>query len=130
MNKKYEIKIKLESDAQTTLCDLIRDLKQMLNTGQDLEDLTSVEIAFAKMNKQELMNHVTSHILPQKSNIKNRNIEFFIKKKEDIFKGLPKDKLDYFSNYISSELSKDDREVIFTYFDIFIVLSERYKKNQ
>jgi hypothetical protein len=78
---------------------------------------------------QEIMENFINHVLPLKYKIKKRDTTFFLEN-DNIFGSLPpsaKGKIgDFRTMWLSPHLDKDDRTMIWEYFDIFIVLAEHY----
>jgi hypothetical protein len=122
---------KKERDAEnvkSTILELVGDLKD--NIFDDLNekgDLMLVEFYFKRMHPERIVDHVINFILPHKTKIQSRNLNFFLENKE-IFVGLPEDRINYYSNIIAtgSRLSSEDREIIWAYLDTLIALVEFY----
>lgn len=121
-------------DIKNTVLELIEDLRDNIFTkSSEKGDLLLVEFYFKKMAPVKISDHVVTHVLPYKGAIENRHISFFKEKKYDIFKGLPQDKVDYFSRLVENSeeeggLSEEDKNVVWSYFDTLSMLAERYKK--
>lgn len=70
------------------------------------------------------------HILPYRDQIVKRNDKFFIDD-NNIFGTLDFDKVLHFKKlWNSGHLDKEDRDVIWDYFDTFIILIDAYKKSR
>lgn len=116
------------------ILEFIEDLKNnVAECESDKGDLMLVEFFFKKAAPSAIMEHVIKHVLPLKDKIKNRNTSFFLQKKNEIFRGLPTDRVEYFAQRCSKPasqggLSDEDKEVIFAYFDTMIELAEKQKK--
>jgi len=119
-----------------TILEFIADLRDNVFTNPiDQGDLDLIQFFFKKLSDHDISNHVVQHILPYKTEIRDRNVEFFIKKKNEIFKGLPQDRVNYFVNLVKTPepqggLSDEDREAAWCYFDTLLTLSEKYKKDK
>jgi hypothetical protein len=78
-----------------------------------------------------ILNDFVLKILPLKNMIKERNEDFFLNKCElfDDIQGNGKGKVNRFKKlWRSSSLDKDDKRVVWEWFDSFIFLSEKYQK--
>ena len=87
-----------------------------------------VEIVFQFQTKARIMGHVIDNILPHKKQIESQDEIFFIENKQ-IFGRLPEGEVDYFGNLIL-KISPDEKNRIWEYFKVFIVLAEYYKKTE
>jgi len=76
-----------------------------------------------------IMDYAVEYILPHKQQIKTKNLNFFEEQKDLIFKGLPKDKINYYSEYVKQgKITKENMNVIWQYFDTILELCITYKK--
>lgn len=76
---------------------------------------------------EDVMEHFINHILPLKPIVKKRDDKFFLDN-HVLFQELTKSKVDYFKKvWQSNALDSDDREVCFKWFDMFIMLAEKYQ---
>ena len=117
-------------DSKNTILELIADLKDTIFDREDEKgDLMLVEFYFKRMHPERVIDHISSLALPHKSQIKKRDVNFFLENRK-IFAGLPEDRIDYYSDIIATgtRLSEDDRKIIWSYFDTFIALAESYRK--
>ena len=114
---------------QSSVLDLIRDLKDNVFEGQDEQgELMLVEFFFKRQNPNNTMNSMVQKVLPHKAQIQNRDLHFFLENRT-LFSGLPEDRVSYYSNMIANgKLDDEDVEVIWEYFDTFIALCEQYQK--
>lgn len=126
----------ITSDIKNTILEFIIDLKDNVFTSPvDQGDLALIQYFFSKLDDVSVSNHVVQHVLPYKNEISDRNVNFFIKKKTEIFKGLPADRVNYFVRLVTTPeidggLSTEDKETAWKYFDLLIALCEKYKKNK
>jgi hypothetical protein len=75
----------------------------------------------------DVMNHFVAKLLPMKTDIKDRNEKVFIESNV-IFEALSKTKVNHFKAlWRSGRLDDDDKQVVWKWFDSFVLLSERYK---
>jgi len=73
------------------------------------------------------MDHVVTHVLPWKTQIRKRDVHFFQDNKH-IFEGLPSDRVEYYSEKLSKDIDEESRNVMWEFFDTMVELAERYKK--
>jgi hypothetical protein len=94
-------------------------------------DLVIVRIVLKDIAKPvDIMNNFIAKILPLRDIIKSRNDSFFMNSESaaSLFEGLDKSKVNHFKRiWKSSSLDKEDRDIIWTWFDTFIILTERYQ---
>lgn len=124
----------IREQAKQTALEFISDLKMGIFTNPaELVALSFVETYYSSRDAEEVIDHLVTHILPYKEHIKNRNVQFFVNKKDMIFKGLPQENVDRFEKLITNSpveggLDDENKSIIWQYFDTFIWLSEEYKK--
>ena len=108
---------------------LISSIMTMVETDHiAYGNIIKIQFFFQQYDPDKLMNSIMKYILPYTNIIHNRNDNFF-KQSKIIFDGLPKDKINYFTELWSSGiLDKEDQEIIFQFFDVFISCAEEYKK--
>lgn len=127
---------RVAEDIKTTILEFIADLKTGIFTNPTEQgDLLIVEFTFKTMGSMHIADHIVSHVLPYKTRICNRDVDFFIEKKKEIFAGLPTDRIEYFAELVRKPttqggLVKEDRDTIWSYFDTLLVLAEQYKKKK
>jgi hypothetical protein len=82
---------------------------------------------------KDLMNYFVHKILPFKDMVKSRDEDFFLNKCtlfESIEKEDSKNKINRFKTlWRSKSLDKDDKRVVWEWFDSFIFLAEKYQKS-
>lgn len=121
---------------KTTITEFLDDLEKIVFTEPaERADLIFVRFFFEKMDSETLMRHVIGSVLPHKSQISVRDTKFFLERKKEIFGGLPADRVDYFASLIDNPeeaggLSTENRDIVWSYFDILVLLAEKYKKNK
>ena len=127
---------RIAESIKNTVLEFIADLKDAIFTGPaEQGDLLIVEFFFKKMTNTAISDHVVTNVLPHKAQIEERKIEFFLKKKKEIFAGLPEDRVNYFADLVRKSeeeggLAADDRDVIWKYFDTLLELAAEYKKKK
>jgi len=78
----------------------------------------------------DIMHTFTKKVLPLKDMVKQRNAAFFLEN-DVLFENLSNTKVSYFKQlWSSNKLDADDRATIWSWFDLFISLAERYQKLQ
>jgi|APCry1669188879_1035177.scaffolds.fasta_scaffold09741_2 hypothetical protein len=78
----------------------------------------------------DIMLTFTKKVLPLKDMVKQRNAAFFLEN-DVLFENLSNTKVSYFKQlWSSNKLDADDRATIWSWFDLFISLAERYQKLQ
>lgn len=130
MSKRFDIR----EEAKRTAMEFINDLKMgVFSDPSELVALSFVEAYYSGRDAEEVIDHLVTHVLPYKEHIKSRNVQFFINKKDAIFKGLPQANIDRFEVLVTRSpaeggLDEENKTVIWQYFDTFLWLSEEYKK--
>ncbi len=123
-------------DIKKTVFEFIADLKDnVFINPEEQGDLLLVEFWFKKLSAWKVADHIVEHVLPHAEEIRKHNISFFIKEKGNIFKGLPADRVDHYTNLItiSAEdggISDDDKQTAWSYFATLLSLSRLYKKDK
>jgi hypothetical protein len=118
-----------------TVFEFIKDLKNNVFINPiEQGELSLVEFWFKKLSNRAVADHVVAHILPHKSHIEKRNLKFFLTQKDQIFKGLPVDRINHYASIIISPVNQggmclEDKKQAWSYFDILLALGEDYKKN-
>ena len=124
----------LVSDVETTIEEFITDLRDNIFTkDHEKGDLLLVEFFFKKLSPQFKMNYAIDNILPHKKLIDEENVEYFIKKKDKIFAGLPPARVNYFANLVitppeNGGLSVEDRKCVWAYLKTIAAAADEYKK--
>lgn len=127
----------MEVDIKNIILEFVKDLKENVIKPKAMEygDLSLVEFFFTKMEPHAVASHVVNHVLPYENRIKKKDVSFFLNEKANIFGGLPKERVDYFSNLVTEPetrggLSDEDKKMMWEYFDILVELAKQYKKNK
>jgi len=91
-------------------------------------DLIILRIFFKdQMPIVEVMNHFIQRILPLEDNIKKRDDKFFLSN-NILFSALDDNKVNHFKKiWMSDVLDKEDRRVIWTWFDKFVAIAKKYQ---
>ena len=110
--------------------------EQVLNLLDDLlticpnePDILIVRLFFEnQIDSEGLMRGFIKWVYPWKEYILNHNENYF-KENDHMFGPLPTDKVLYFKRkYEDGTLSKEDKDIIWAYFEVFISLIEQYNK--
>lgn len=76
----------------------------------------------------DIMNTFVNKLLPLKETVKRRDESFFLNN-NILFEKLNKDKVNHFKTlWTSPKLDTDDRKVIWSWYDLFISIAEKYTK--
>lgn len=128
----------MNSNSKQKILDIFQ--KQIIRFIEDLQGFfpNMPELVVAKayfshgVGAEKIMNGFIKHILPLKKQISDRDENFFLER-DDIFGSLPKTqigKVGYFKElFRSGQMSTESKENAWKYFDVFICLAEKYKKN-
>lgn len=124
----------IAEDTKRTVLELVADLKDFVFTKPaEKGDLLLVEFFFSRMEPLTIINHIVKHVLPFKKHIQERNIQFFVIKKREIFGGLPADRVEYFASLVQKPASEggmndENKASVWAYFDTLAALAEKFKK--
>lgn len=125
---------RIAENIKNTVLEFIIDLREAIFTDSaERGDLLTVEFFFKKLTNTSVADHIVLHVLPHKSKISNRDVQFFIDQKDRIFAGLPANRVEYFIGLVQNKdggLSTEDQNTIWSYFDMLILLAEEYKKKK
>ena len=118
---------------------LIKFLDELIEQFPTEGDLVILRI-FVKDQApiMDLINHFVSVILPLKDKVKNRDERFFIDNHILMYSDpeytdmyADKDKINYLKNLWTSDyIDSDNKKIIWEWFDMFVNLTEKYKKTQ
>lgn len=76
----------------------------------------------------DIMNNFILKLLPLEGQVKERNESFFLENNL-LFENIDKNKVNHFKRLWRSErLDRDDRDVIWKWYDSFIFLAKKYQK--
>jgi len=109
---------------------IIQFIDDLIDTFPQESDLIIARVFFDdQIPIVSIANGFVVHVLPHKDMILRRNEKFFLEN-NNIFGMLDNGKVLHFKRlWTSSLLDKDDREVIWRYFDTFITLIDAYKNS-
>ncbi len=122
-------------DIKKTILELIKDLKDNVFVDPiEQGEMAIVAHFFSKRAAHDVAQHVIAHVLPHEKQILSRNLDFFVSEKNNIFKELPQDRVDYFADLVklpetAGGLSEIDKSTAWSYFDTLVSLAKKMKKN-
>ncbi len=77
---------------------------------------------------EDVIKYTVEKLLPLKELVQKRDEKFFLEN-DVLFGGIQSNTVNHFKNlWTSGNLEKDDKETIFSWFDVFLMLSEKYVK--
>jgi len=79
-----------------------------------------------QMPIETLMERFIFYIHPHKDMIKERNDKFFLER-DNIFGSSPQEKVIHVKK-LYTQMSQDDKKTLWSWFDVFISISEKYKR--
>ena len=122
-------KIILADTLVTQLCLLIDDIREIVPANKQGLWLIGKNF-FTLLDSEEVMQHIINHVLPYKDKILEKNEEFFITDRK-VFGQLPESEVEYFRNIIGKKgkINQQDKDKLWDYFKIFVIVAEEYKKN-
>lgn len=126
----------IPEDIKLTVLELIADFRDNIFVKPaEQGDLLLVEFFFKKMSAQMVAEKIVLHVLSRRKQIENRDVQFFLEKKKEIFANLPADRVEYFANLVQTSekdggMSDENRAAVWAYFDTLAELAEEYKKNK
>jgi len=116
---------------KSTILEFIKDLRLVIVDSSIVKDLFIAELAFQKMDATTIADHVVSYLLPHKNKIVGRDLSFFSEQRYEIFKGLPRNKIDHILDVINGgTVAQADIDVVWSYFQVLLNLTEEYKKKK
>ena len=106
---------------------LIDDLMEIL-PGET--DIMAARMYFEFKSPEKIMEGFCKYVLPNNTRIMNRDESYFTQN-DTIFGDLPKDKVRHFKNLFepnNPQVTQDDKDVIWQYFEVFVKLAATYEK--
>lgn len=124
-------KQKFAEQIKQTILEFFDALKTIFD---DFVELDMGLIFFRSLSDNQIADYSVSHVLPYKNHIIKKDAHFFITNRETIFSKLPKEKVEEFAKMLLSPdstggLSKENKDIIWQYFNVIVILCEKYKKN-
>ena len=108
--------------------ELISDLRDYVFTADDeYVDLLVVELYFDKLPSQILMQNMIDRVVPHAAMITGRNETFFLEHPV-LFHELKAERINHYKNFWEgSQVSPDDKIVIWEYFDTILEIAQNYR---
>lgn len=125
------MKDRLTQMLKENILQFLTNFRDQVFKGKSTEQ-ADIQIVYSFFNLAgtfTIMNYAVEYILPHKDQIKSKDLNFFEDQKDVIFKGLPKEKIKYYSDYVKKgKITKENMDVIWQYFDTILELCITYKK--
>ena len=116
----------IASEFHSAFSDFIMELYEQFPGELDL--LKAQVYVSTAISPEDLIATFIQHILPHKKNIKDRDDKFFLEKVGHMFNSSI-GRVNHFRNiWRSSTLDDEDREILWQWFDSFVLMAERYGK--
>lgn len=112
----------LRKDLQNFLDDLIESFPQ------EGDFILIRHLLSNQLSIKYVMNYIVTVLLPLRDKITNRDNTFFLDN-NILFEQLDGGKVNHFKNIWKSDLSDEERECIWKWFDRFILLADKYNKH-
>jgi hypothetical protein len=124
----------LANDMRKNMFELISDLSSIFTRSTDLSDLEQIRLTIELVDDETLLEKMTESFLPFKKQIADRDLIFFKNNKNKIFVGIDQEKVNHFDHRITSPpeeggISNEDKDTIWDYFDVMIMLAEKTKSD-
>lgn len=99
----------------------------MFNRENEIRDFTLVSSFFQRAHEKTIMKYVIEHVLPYRSYIKEKNLNFFLENTY-LFSGLGQKRIDYYTNEIvhGTRVTDEDRDEIWEYFQTIVAFGEKF----
>lgn len=112
---------------------MIRFLDELIEQLPSESQFIIIRIFFKdKIPVEDIMGNFIKQVLPHKHYIKTRNEKFFLQGTNiynAAYKSHGKQSVDHFKNlWKSNLLDTEDRKVLWSWFDLFVLLGEKYLK--
>ena len=126
MRQRYLSAQYFAQELKTQILNLVDELIEILPNEKDI---LMARIYFDMLDENRIIQGFLRHVVPQRNYIENKDERYFTDN-DYIFGDLPKDKVRHFKEIYEKDnmISKDDKEVIWEYFQIFIKICDNYKK--
>jgi hypothetical protein len=121
-------------DIKATVKELICELRDNIFQHQDdISALLKAEVFFEAKNAHEIAELMVKYTIPYKAQIQKRDESFFLEQKDKLFASFDKGRVDHFASMIKKDsskggLKKEDKEILWSYFDTLVALAESHKK--
>lgn len=114
--------------------DFVSDIMQEhpdIYAGQQLMDIMFLREFFARIEPVDMINMFVKYVLPHAEQIRKHDVSYFADNIAELFQGLPEDRLQFIQDLlVNDKISAEDKQDMWSYWDTFVLLSEKYKKNK
>ncbi len=119
------------ADLKIVMKEFIADLRHIFTSVDEQRDLLIIQLFFERLSPERIMHYMISKVLPHASIIAIRDSNYFVEH-DTIFQALPRSRAihyrDFWSGKGDKNLSIDDKNAIWAYFDTIIEIVKNYKK--
>lgn len=98
---------------------------------QQIEDVVFLREFFARLEPLDMANMFVKYVLPYADQIRNRDDQYFANNLGKLFTTLPEDRISFMRDVLINEkIEAEDKTTIWEFWNTFIMLTEKYKKNK
>ncbi len=119
------------ADLKIVMKEFIADLRHIFTSVNEQRDLLIIQLFFERLSPERIMQSMISKVLPHASIIAVRDSNYFVEH-DTIFQALPQSRANHYRDFWSGKgdknLSIDDKNAIWAYFDTIIEIVKNYKK--
>ncbi len=119
------------ADLKIVMKEFVADLRHIFTSIDEQRDLLIIQLFFEKLSPERIMHHMISKVLPHSNIIALRDSNYFVEH-DTIFQALPQSRSKHYRDFWSGQgernLSVDDKNAIWAYFDTIIEIVKSYKK--
>ncbi len=119
------------ADLKIVMKEFIADLRHIFTSVDEQRDLLIIQLFFERLSPERIMHSMISKVLPHASIIAVRDSNYFVEH-DTIFQALPQSRANHYRDFWSGKgdknLSNDDKNAIWAYFDTIIEIVKNYKK--
>lgn len=119
------------ADLKIVMKEFVADLRHIFTSIDEQRDLLIIQLFFEKLSSERIMHHMISKVLPHSNIIALRDSNYFVEH-DTIFQALPQSRSKHYRDFWSGQgernLSVDDKNAIWAYFDTIIEIVKSYKK--
>jgi len=119
------------ADLKIVMKEFVADLRHIFTNMDEQRDLLIIQLFFEKLSPERIMHYMISKVLPHANMIAIRDINYFVEH-DSIFQALPQSRSKHYRDFWSGNgdknLSVDDKNAIWAYFDTIIEIVKSYKK--
>jgi len=102
-----------------------------LFTPENFEDLVFIGHFFKMIDPVKLMEIFIKKVLPYSAKIKERDEDYFEHNVLMLFNTLPQEKIMFiYDLFVNNKINKDDKNIIWDYWNVFVDLAEKNKKKK